>query len=560
MAISRPRSLQTVFRNLRQLVEASLRTAAVALALVCLMPVAHVQAQTSEQSGVRDIRSLNATEKRQLLEKIRQRLKRDLGATKPFPGQVAFVPYKLKFRTETDNEALVMDLGPVNGPQLRDADMSEFAAQLDGTIADLLDELGISYPAFRYEYNGHDWYYYHPEDEKEDREHQLKYESRMQQKGNAAAIPTQGAKVAISAMHGYYWRVFEQAWALQRPTESNGIIEDFITPTFVDPLSNWLTTRSTALIYLPRSQSTAIYPVSGFPWWQMDGRENLKVIYPDNPEIWHSLSRPLPNRDPNLWQYDEDIRSRPLFANHIGADALFNLHTNAGPPTASGTRAFVAENRSYDMALANNVLCGMNELIHAQDSYTGFKVDSQARQDDHYGENRLASMPAVVLEIAFHTNASDAAALKDPVFVDAAMKGVEKGFRLQAEGKVCKPFKITSIPDVTAQRPNSVNVPVNFEGFPYFPVTLTVEYTSCPAGETCTGGTVVHNTPEDSPFVFSFECSGSSSTPSTSGWRSYMTDADGVKTNAVAHSLTCLPNTGKAANGKPSMQVVSAEL
>lgn len=202
MAISRPGSLQSVFRNLRQLVEASLRTAAIALALTCLMPVMHVQAQALEESGVRDIRSLNATEKQQLLEKIRQRLKRDLGASKPFPGQVAFVPYKLKFRTEAGNEALVMDLGPVNGPQLRDADMSEFAVQLDGTIADLLDELGISYPAFRYEYNGHDWYYYHPEDEQEDRQHQLEYERHMQQKGGEAAIPPQGAKAVISAMRG----------------------------------------------------------------------------------------------------------------------------------------------------------------------------------------------------------------------------------------------------------------------------------------------------------------------------------------------------------------------
>ena len=173
----------------------------------------------------------------------------------------------------------------------------------------------------------------------------------------------------------------------------------------------------------------------------------------------------------------------------------------------------------------------MRELIRAQDAYASFKVNSQATPDDHYGENRLAEMPAMILEVAFHTNASDAAALKDPVFVDAAMKGVEKGFRLQAEGKVCKPFKITSIPDTTIQRPNTETIPVNFEGFPFFPVVLTLEYLVCPT--TCSNGSKTYSSPQESPFTFTFSCGGTSSTTTTSRWRAQLTDADNVKTNAV---------------------------
>ena len=311
MTSSSPRSLRHIFKNL---LSNGLRTVAIALALTCLVPVTHVQAQTSEESGVRDIRSLNATEKQQLLEKIRQRLKRDFGAAKPFPGQVAFVPRKLKFRTEASNEVLVMDLGPVYGPQLRGADMSEFAVQLDGTVADLLDELGISYPTFRYEYDGHDWYYYHPEDEQEDRQHQLEYERHMQQKGGEAAIPPQGAKVAISAMHGWYWEVAKKAWVLQRP-EVNGIQEDFITPTFVDPLKSYLFSRShVGSVEMPRSQSKDTYPASGYPWWQMAGRYYLEEQYPDQgKEIWHTLPAPLPGpqHGPNKWHYDGTFAVAP---------------------------------------------------------------------------------------------------------------------------------------------------------------------------------------------------------------------------------------------------------
>src|SRR3546814_21152469 len=95
-----------------------------------------------------------------------------------------------------------------------------------------------------------------------------------------------------------------------------------------------------------------------------------------NREIWNSLDRPLPGRR-NLWHYDEDIRSRPLYANHIDADVLINLHTNASTnAAANGTRAFVARNRPYDLELANTILCGMKELIHVQDAY---KKDRKTR-------------------------------------------------------------------------------------------------------------------------------------------------------------------------------------
>ena len=553
--MSRFNDLSRMCRKLQLLAKPGLCAVAAAVALACLVPVAHAQAQASGEHEVRDIRSLNATEKKQLLEQIRARLRQVFDSAKPFPGQVAFVPHKLEFRTEARNEVLVIDLGPMDGPQLRDADMSELSAQLDGTIADFLHELGISYPIFKHEFDGRDWYYYHPED----KQYQLEYERRMHLKGKQSAIPPQDAKVAISAMHGWYWRVFEQAWALQRPTESNGIVEDYITPEFVDPLKTHLFARSNVLLVgLPRSQSTDIHPDSGYPWWQMAGRYYLKEQYPDNPEIWHSLDRPTSPRRRNLWQYDEDIRSRPLFASHIGADVLFSLHTNAGPPTASGTRAYVAPGRAEDLALANNVLCGMKELIHAQDAYQDFEVDDQVREDDGYGENNLATMPAVVLEVAFHTNAGDAAALQDPVFVDAAMKGVEKGYRLQAEGEVCVPFKIASIPDVTVPRPGAMDVPVNYEGFPYFPVTLTIENLVCPPNNTCTGGTITYTEQQDSPLYFPFSCGGASDTVDVSRWRSTLVDTDGVESDPVEHELTCLPTPGNAANGKPSVSIGSA--
>jgi hypothetical protein len=212
-------------------------------------------------------------------------------------------------------------------------------------------------------------------------------------------------------------------------------------------------------------------------------------------------------------------------------------------------------NRPYDLNLANSILCGMKELIHAQVGYENYNVPNQAEALGNYGENNKAIMPAVVLEIGFHTNANDAAALQDPAFRDAAMKGVEKGFRLHAKGKTCEPFKITSIPNVTIPRPGSKVVPVNFKGFPFFPVTLTIENVTCPVGHTCTGGAVSYPEWQPSPLRFTFSCNGSSDSTTTSRWRSYLTDEDGVKTNAVEHTLTCTPASGAAAKAEPSASV-----
>lgn len=215
MSTSRIEGLRRVLRGVQSHMKSGLRAAAMALALGYLMPVAHVQAQRSQEHEVRDIRSLNYTEKQQLLERIRTALRNVIDQTEQFEGQAEYTPLKLQFRTQARNEVLVIDLGAANGPVSHTADMSELETQLENTMADLLDRLGISYPDVHYEFGGRDSYYYNPENRK--------YLSPPQAESGESAIPPQGAKVVISAMHGYYWRLIDNVWAKQRPTESNGI-------------------------------------------------------------------------------------------------------------------------------------------------------------------------------------------------------------------------------------------------------------------------------------------------------------------------------------------------
>src|SRR3546814_20743180 len=129
-----------------------------------------------------------------------------------------------------------------------------------------------------------------------------------------------------------------------------------MTQKFVDPLVNWIFARYGGSVRLARSRSLHTPPGGLYPWWMLAGRYYLQRLLPHNRQIWNSLDRPLPGRW-NLWHYDEDIRRRPQYANHIDADVLINLHTNASTNAAAkGTRPLFATITPSDLELAPTIL------------------------------------------------------------------------------------------------------------------------------------------------------------------------------------------------------------
>ena len=107
----------------------------------------------------------------------------------------------------------------------------------------------------------------------------------------------------------------------------------------------------------------------------------------------------------------------------------------------------------------------MRELIHAQPGYENFPVRAESAADGH-GENRIGKMPSVIVETAYHSNPDDVAALQDPVFRSASMKGVEKGYRLWATGKTCEPLALHPIPDTDVPVQSARDVEVRYAGNP----------------------------------------------------------------------------------------------
>ncbi|HEY9132470.1 MAG TPA: N-acetylmuramoyl-L-alanine amidase [Dyella sp.] len=431
---------------------------------------------------------------------------------------------------------LQVDLGEALGRLSNGPEMEDLQEDLQGTASMLLE--GVApYKGMELRYGGRTMYDYFPEEWRPPRP--------ITTKGMSAFI-LPAPPVMVSAGHGVYYNHQYKDWRAQRDP-SNGIVEDYITPTYANELATWLTKRSEVDIISPRSTDVQPHNPSGMPWWKIGARYHLEALYPDNPNIWHSKPS---DTTTSLRERTEDIYSRPLLANHIGVAAALHLHTNAAAPSATGTKVFFQKGRIEDKHLADSVLCSMKELIQAQENYKNYKVPVESDEGD-YAENRLAHMPSIIIEVGFHTNPDDAVALQDKTFRTASMKGVEKGYRLFAEGKTCEPLSIESANNSPHPDDKLSTVALDYKGHPEFPARLDIKVLSCPAGA-CSDGWITLAEPIPSPVSYDITCDVSA--PREFQLRTTFTDADGVKA-AIEHTATCLP----ASQGRSPSAAVEAK-
>jgi len=434
---------------------------------------------------------------------------------------------------------LIVDMGSEYGPLSDSPAIEDIQQRLDEVARSSLENI-IPYIGTSFRYGGKDYFYYHPQDWRPP-------QAQSTQNGNGQK-PSSNPTVAVSAGHGYFklYKGVAFDWVLQRG-KTNDLQEDFITVDYANELRSWLAARSKVDAVFSRSTSSETHPLSDRPWWQVASKYHLEESYPENPEIWNSN----PADTSNDREYKQDIRSRPLFANHLGVDAIVHLHTNASDNVnASGTRVYFFENSTSGQQLGDSILCSIKEIIHAQTPYEDFSVPAKATPG-HHGENRLAAMPSIIVEVGFHTNANDAAALKDPVFRTASMKGVEKGYRLFAEGKTCEPLSIESANNSPQPDDKLSTVALDYKGHPEFPARLDIKVLSCPAGA-CSDGWITLAEPIPSPVSYDITCDVSA--PREFQLRTTFTDADGVKA-AIEHTATCLP----ASQGRSPSAAVEAK-
>ncbi|MDT9580628.1 N-acetylmuramoyl-L-alanine amidase [Stenotrophomonas indicatrix] len=348
----------------------------------------------------------------------------------------------------------------------------------------------------------------------------------------AAKSRSAHTQALVSSSHGYIALHPSRAWEFQRPAPL-GLQEDVLSPTYGDELQDLLEQRSGLVVHRARSRSKDPHPESGHPWEQMSSRYHLKALFPERADIWNEL----PNSPSSDREVKEDIRARPNYANHLGVDVMLSLHTNGNAaPGVRGAEVYHHRTKPEDKALGDSILCGMREVIHAQPGYESFPVRAESVAEGH-GENRIGTMPSVIVETAYHSNPEDVAALQDPVFRSAAMKGVEKGYRLWATGKSCEPLTLAPIADVEIPTQSAREIELGYQGNPQYPVTIEFTSASCSKPGACTPTRTLFEDPTK-PIRAELTCKGSN--PGVARWSVVLRDADGVATPPVVFQHACV--------------------
>ena len=113
------------------------------------------------------------------------------------------------------------------------------------------------------------------------------------------------------------------------------------------------------------------------------------------------------------------LRMRVADANSWGADYFISIHTNASSiPSATGSEAFAFSEPSRAFELGEDILVGLNQT-------TGLRNRGMQTRTNLY-VLRKTSMPAVLVELGFITNPSDAQLMntRPDLFADGIYRGI----------------------------------------------------------------------------------------------------------------------------------------
>jgi hypothetical protein len=379
------------------------------------------------------------------------------------------LPITANVHLDSDTNLVVVDLDERLGPKALSDDMQDLAELVRYHVIIHLDRIdGIT--GIHYTYGGFD------------REHwpQNREEGHLPRKGARKRRETAQPLAVVSPGHGVYFHSTYKDWRPQREAV-NGILDDELTPVLASHLASALQFDRVTVHNLRDTAQVLTHQPSNNPWWKMGVRYLLEARMRDNHEIWNSK----PDDKRRDRERREDLRSRPLYANHVNADALLQVHTNAeATGRASGLRAIVHP-RTEDKRLASAVLCSARELIHTKQEYASYGVQKVPEVASDNIENGLAGMPSVIVEVGFHTNPDDAKLLLDRDFQQLAMRGVAKGYRLFRENKPCEEFMVEAQPDVVGKPGIDVKFPVTIKGNPLFPIGIWTKESNCTSEKGC---------------------------------------------------------------------------
>ena len=292
----------------------------------------------------------------------------------------------------------------------------------------------------------------------------------------AEPLPLAGRRVVISPGHGYYFNESSR-WVLQRDPYF-GIVEDFVNHDIVTELNASLLAIGTDVYSTRNLDRNAGLGESGFPKWQEAARYHLKAIgAPDS--VWNGTGS---------GHFSQDINSRPRYANFLNAELLVSVHNNGGLGT--GTETWYETNNAsatQSKRLADLVHAAVITAIRRDydPSWTDRRVKGAAGT---YGENSVATRPAIIVEIAFMDRQTpDNAALQSDRFKRIVATAIRDGIREFLTGPPPAPPATLLVPGETT----AINL--SWEDRSFDETGFRIERQSSPGGPWSTLATVAAN-------------------------------------------------------------------
>jgi len=226
-----------------------------------------------------------------------------------------------------------------------------------------------------------------------------------------------GKRIVISPGHGWYWHP-TLGWQLQRPYKF-GIVEDFVNAEMVMYLNSELSLTGADLRPTRNLNKNAGNGETGHARWEESAKYHIKAQ--GAPASVYSSTSVISD-------YDKDITSRPLYANYVNGNILVSVHNNAGGGTGSETwydtgNGQQTESKRLATLLHNKVVAAIRQQYN-----NSWKDRGVIGCNGCKGENRIATRPAVILEVAFtDTEIPDNKALRDEKFKQLVARAIKQG-------------------------------------------------------------------------------------------------------------------------------------
>ena len=246
-----------------------------------------------------------------------------------------------------------------------------------------------------------------------------------------------GKNICIGPSHGKFWN--GSGWYWQRALTcgwGEAALEDLLSIKLVKFLRQYLT-QDGATFVAPRQLDDGYGndPDTGLPWYEMCAESWLHHAGADC-SIWANSSGNC-GADNAADRSSDDIRARPLWADYNNTDIYIACHTNAGGSgTATGTEtyydsqmehpAYITASNTLATQVQNNVVDAIRTTFDEEPAWASRGVKDSAAG---FGEIRIPSRPAVLIELAFHDDCTrDALYItQDDFFKSVAEWGLYKG-------------------------------------------------------------------------------------------------------------------------------------